>query len=611
MRVSPLELERGRGPGLQAFGKLNAGVTLEDAVTEFQGISQRLAQAFPETNEGREAHVERYADSYRDDNSPFFAFIMMATAFSVLLLACFNVANLLLAQAVTRMRDLAIRTAMGASRRRVVAELLYEAILLAGGGAVLGIAVAIAGTTFLDRWITSAATFPLPFWIEIGVETPVLVFAVVAGAVSALASGFLPALRASRTDVQGLLKNDARSMSSLRIGRLSRFMVLGELTVSAVLLVAGGHLVRDMRAVRDASYGFQADNVLTASVGPLDGVLQSRVAREVFFRDLRASLATEPGVEAVALGTTLPGQEAGWVTLGVEGASDPGGRDRPSARFAAVSVGYFETVGVSPVQGRAFRESDGPESEPVAVVNRSFAARFFPDADPVGKRIRIGEDGGPVAWRRIVGVVPDLYMDGATEPEGAPQGLYVPLAQSDANYVSISARSAGDPMALVPTLREAVTALQPDTPVYFVMTLRDSINIGLLDFILIGGLFAALGLAAFVLGSVGLYGLMAFVARQRIPEVGLRMAVGAQAPDVLKMVARQGTFHVFFGLAAGLLLAFLFRAAFIASGQDVTPWYLDVTLLVCGCLVITGMAATLIPAYKATTVDPVEALRRE
>jgi predicted permease len=611
MRVNALELERGGGPGLEGFGKLREGVTPQQAVAEFQGISARLAAAYPLTNEGLQAFLEPYADSYRDDNSAFFAVIMMGTAFSVLLLACFNVTNLLLARAVTRTRDMAIRTAVGASRRQVVVGLLQEALLLAGGGALLGIALAVVGTNFIDGWITAAATFPLPFWIEFSVETPVLVFAVTAGVVSALASGLLPAMRASKTDVHGLLKSEARSMSSLRIGRLSRGMVLAELTVSALLLVVGGHFVREISAARHSSYGFQTENVLTARVGLFEGVFPGLEERQAFYLDLRRNLLATPGVEAAALGTTLPGQVAGRIRLDAEGVVHGQERERPTARYAAISTGYFETVGVIPERGRVFAASDDVSSGPVAVVNRSFAERLFPDADPLGRRVRIGEGAGPEDWRTIVGVVPDLHMDGAFDPEGMPEGVYVPLTQSDARFVSIAARTLGDPMALAPTLREEVATLQGDTPVYFVMSLQDSINIGLLDFMLIGGLFGVLGLAAFILGSVGLYGVMAFLARQRTREVGLRMAMGARAGDVLRMIARQGTAQVIGGVTAGVVLAALFRAAFIAMGQDATPWQWSVTLLVCGALIITGMTATLIPAHRATTVDPMEALREE
>ncbi|MCK5651135.1 MAG: ABC transporter permease, partial [Gemmatimonadetes bacterium] len=228
LRVNALELQWGAGPGLEAFGKLRADATLQQAVVEFQGISARLAGAYPDTNEGLQAYVEPYAASYRDDDSPFFAFLMMGTAFSVLLLACFNVANLLLARAVTRTRDMAIRTAMGASRRRVMMEILQEALLLAGVGALLGVGMAVVGLDLIDRWITSAATFPLPFWIDFRVDAPILIFVVAAGVLSALASGLLPAIRASKTDIHGLLKSEAWSVSSLRIGRLSRGLVLAE-----------------------------------------------------------------------------------------------------------------------------------------------------------------------------------------------------------------------------------------------------------------------------------------------------------------------------------------------------------------------------------------------
>ncbi len=611
LRVNALELERGAGPGLEAFGRLRDDTTLQQAVVEFQGISARLTRAYPDTDEGLQAYVEPYADSYRDDNSPFFAFLMMGTAFSVLLLASFNVTNLLLARAVTRTRDMAIRTAMGASRRRVMTELLQEALLLAGAGSLLGVGMAVLGLDLIDRWMTSAATFPLPFWIDFRVDTPILLCVVAAGVVSALASGLLPAIRASKTDVHGLLKSESWSVSSLRIGRLSRGLVLAEITVSALLLVVGGHLINEIGVATYQDYGFRSEDVLTARVGLFDGVFPDAQSRQAFFRNLRANLLVTPGVESAALGTDLPGQDAGQVRFAGEGIVYGEEQERPIVRWAAVSPGYFETVGVSPDRGRVFMESDEEVGQPVALVNRSLAERFFPDADPIGRRLRIGGSGSPGPWRTIVGVVPDLHMDGGYEPQGLPDGLYVPLTQSDPRFVSIALRGTGDPLAFAPAIRGEVTALQEDTPVYFVMTLQDSININLLNLVFIGGLFALLGVAAFILAAVGLYGVMAFLARQRTREVGLRMALGAQAGDVLRMIGRQGTIQVFGGVTAGLTLAALFRGAFIAMGQEVTPWHWHVTMLACGAVIITGMTATLVPARRATSIDPMEALREE
>ncbi|MCK5651293.1 MAG: ABC transporter permease, partial [Gemmatimonadetes bacterium] len=416
-----------------------------------------------------------------------------------------------------------------------------------------------------------------------------------AGVLSALASGLLPAIRASKTDIHGLLKSESWSVSSLRIGRLSRGLVLAEITVSALLLVVGGHLINEIGVARYQDYGFRSEDVLTARVGLFDGVFPDTQSRQAFFRDLRANLLVTPGVEAAALGTDLPGQDAAQVRFAMEGIAYGEEQELPQARWAAVSPGYFETVGVSPDRGRVFMESDEEGGQPVVVVNRSLAERFFPDADPIGRRVRIGGGGGPGPWRTIIGVVPDLHMDGGYEPQGLPDGVYVPLTQSDPRFVSIALRGTGDPLAFAPAIRGEVTALQGDTPIYFVMTLQDSININLLNLVFIGGLFALLGVAAFILAAVGLYGVMAFLARQRTREVGLRMALGAQASDVLRMIGRQGMIQVFGGVTAGMILAALFRGVFLATGQEVTPWHWHVTLLVCGAVILTGMAATLVP----------------
>lgn len=611
LRIDAAELDRGEGPGLEVFGRLRDGVTLTEAQVELRGIGGRLAETWPDTNGGLVPLVEEYTASYHEQDSDVTLAFLMLTGLAVLLIASFNVTNLLLARAVSRTRDLAIRVAIGASRRRMVASLLYEATFIALGGAALGTMMAVLGVGIIHRLIVDAATYPLPFWMQFRVDAPILLFVLGLTGIGTLASGLIPALKASRVDVHGLLQDASRGATSLGISRLSRLLVVGELTVSVMLLMAAGHIVEELYSVRKAEYGYPMDDVVTARVGLFDTVVPDREGRLSFYRDLQGRLQDRSDVLAAALTTTLPGQVAPTVTFVTEGVSYPGAAGAPPARVAFVSPGYFRAFDIPLGAGRDFAPADDTEATPVAVVNRSFAELFFPGQDPLGKRIRMAEGDEEAPWRTIVGLAPDLNMDGALEPQGTPQGVYLPIAQADAHFMSIAVRGRGDPMALAPAVREAVLALQEDTPVYFVRTLRDAVNTNLLDTLLGGGLFASFGVAAFFLAMVGLYGVTAFLASQRTKEVGVRMALGARSSAVLGLVFRRGSRQVAIGLSAGVLLAAVAREGMRGLGAGVTDWSLGVTLVVCALLGVTSMAAVLIPAWRSSRVDPVLVLQSD
>jgi hypothetical protein len=316
-------------------------------------------------------------------------------------------------------------------------------------------------------------------------------------------------------------------------------------------------------------------------------------------------------VTAVALGTALPGMPTSILRAAVEGEAYTDAADVPTARVVYASPGFFEAFESPPLQGRSFTESDDDAGAPVAVVNRPYAERFFPDGDPVGRQIRVGWPDPEGPWRTVVGVVPDLDMDGALDPKRPNEGIYIPLGQSDARTVSIAVRTSGDPLAFAPVIRDEVTGLQGDTPVYFVKTLQDAINTNLFDLVILGGLLWALALAAFLLASVGLYGVSSFLASQRTRELGVRIALGATGGEVVGLVMRQGSRQVLLGLTVGVLLAAGIMAVMGRGGMQVVPWSFGVAGAVCVALGATGLAAVFAPAWRATKVDPVEALRAQ
>lgn len=611
LKIDLLATERGSGPGLEVYGRLRDGVTLDEARAEFDGIGARLAAAYPATNKGLVTLIKPYVASYHADDATIAVTFYLGFGLAVLLIACFNVANLLLAQAVTRTRDMAIQRAMGASRRRVVAKILQQAFLLSSAGAVVGVLLASADMSLLDRWIAGTATFPLPFWMELRVDGAVLLFVLGAVGIASLASGLLPALRASKTDVHLALAETSRGSSSLRMGRLSRFLVLSQVTLTTTLLVLAGHLALQVAEAREAVYGYPADDVLTARVMLSDGAFPDREDRLGFHRELVRRLEEKPGVLAAALGTALPGTEASISRIAVEGRVYPDAADVPTARVAYASPGFFDAFEATALQGRSFGATDDEDGPPVAVVNQAYAARFFTGQDPVGQLIRVGWPDPEGPWRTVVGVVPDLDMDGALDPEGDPEGVYLPLAQADVRSVSIAVRTLGDPLAFVAVIRDEVTALQGDTPVYFVQTLRDAINTSLLNLLIVGGLLWPLALVAFILASVGLYGVTTFLASQRTRELGVRIALGAMGGDILRLVVGQGTRQVLLGLALGVFLAAGSMVMMDRGGMEVVSWSFMIAGAVCIVIGGTALAAVFAPAWRATRVDPVEALRAE
>jgi predicted permease len=606
LRPDPLASERGAGHYVTTFGKLRADVTVEQAQTEFSGIAARIAELYPDTNEGLDARVMLYTDMVMDGEGRAIMLSMLATVFLVLILACVNVANLLLARAAGRTKELAIRTAMGANRSRVLSHLVSEAAVLTLAGAVVGLGIAKVGIDIFDR--LAVDTDP-PFWFVFALDGPILLFVVMVTVVAALVAGLIPGIKASGGKVHELLKDESRGSSSMRIGRLSRLLVMGEVAMSVGLLVTAGLMVKGMIRLRTMDYGFDRAEVFTARMGIFPDDFPDEDSKQVFFRDLRNGLETRPEVARASLASVLPGLGAPMGPLAMEGEVYPTDRDYPLARTVRVTPGYFETMGVRLAQGRDFKAGDEAGGLPVAIVNQSFVRRFSPGEEVLGKRFRMGRSESEQPWLTVVGVVPDLYVEGLGNAGNDPQGFYVPLAQTTAQFVSIAVRGMGEPGAMAAVIRDEVVRHSPDTPIYWPRPLQEAVEEDLWFVDLFGGLFLIFGVGALFLAAVGLYGVMAFSVKQRTHEVGIRMALGAESGRVLGLVLRRGALQVLLGLLIGLGLG-----AFLSSGMRqgftlVEPWDAQVFLGISFVLLTTALVATILPARRATKVDPVEALR--
>lgn len=606
LRRDPLSEPRGDGLTLEVIGRLKPGVTLEQARAELAAIVERQAATYPETNAGYAAVVKPLVEEYIDDELRNLLWIMLAAVTLVLLLACANVASLLLARATTRIKEIALRTALGAGRGRIIRQMLAESVLLAVPGALLGLAIANGGIDLVNRALEWDRP---PFWISIALHPPVFVFALGATLVAAIAAGLVPALQASRVDVNDILKEEGRGGSAgLSISRANRLIVITEVAFACVLLVFSALMVRSVMSLRNLDLGVEVERVMTARIGLFESKYPEASQRLELFERLVERLAAQPGVESAALTSGLPASGSDGSAYEIEGRSYPDRRDIPDTRLAVVTPGFFETFEIPLLKGRLFGSQDRPETAPVVIVNRSFSERNWPGEDPLGRRIRLGRGDAEESWRTIVGVVPDARLGSLDDEE--QDGIYVPLTQLDRQFISIAVRTTSpDPASAAPLLRETVLALDRDQPIYWVRTMARAIFEEAFFFNFFATLFLIFGLAALVLAAVGIYGVMAFSVGQRSHEIGIRMALGARREDVLGMVLRQGSGRLAIGLGIGLAIAFAgsrFLGAMLFEIEPADPAAFLITALF---LTAVTLFACWVPAQRAARIDPTQALR--
>jgi predicted permease len=576
---------------LRVMGRLKDGVSWERAELEFATIAERLARQYPEANAGVGAQLITFIEFDTPHEQVFFGIaVMVFTTVLVLLIACSNVANLLLARAALRTREAAIRAAIGARRIRVLLPFFAEAVVLAACGSILGIGIAYYGTSLFSDALVGTGK---PYYMAITVDLPILGWVLAISALTAIASGAAPAWQISLTEVGGVLNDESRGSSSLRLGKLSRTLVIGEIAMSCALLASAGITTKSIVKLRTYEYDFATDNIFTARVGLFETEYPDRATRTQFFRDLEERLQEVPGVQSVALADMLPGSCCLNRRFTVEGETYASERDYPITATASVTPDYFRAFEVEMSAGRAFEQMDDAGANPVVIVNQRFAERFFAGQNPIGRRIREG---------RMEGFDPGV--DAA--------GYYVPIAQRDLSFVSMALQIRGNnPMVTTQSVRETVHALDADLPIYQVKTMGGVLWSGNWYYTVFGALFVAFGIAALFMASVGLYGVLSFSVSRRTNEMGIRMALGAGTLDVIRLVLRQGFAHLGIGLGIGLILAALLLMAVAPLMFESAPF--DPAVFVCSIAVIlvVGLVASLVPALRATNVDPVEALRRE
>lgn len=602
------DVARGSGPQYRAFGRLASGVTIEEASAEFEAISQRLALEYPETNEDVHAVIEPYAERWMGPQISGILYLMLTIVSFVLLIACANVTNILIARATERTREIAVRTALGARRSRVVMQLMTESLLLSIVGGMFGLAIAFGGVWIFNY---ASAGMEMAFWVDVRIDALSLLFVLGLVLVAGVAAGVAPAVQASKTNVNEVLKDESRGASSFRLSRFSKMLVISEIAFSFALLVVSALMIKGVLKLRTMDYGFEPEQLFIADLSLMSAEYPDAAGRVQFFEELQARLAAIPGVRGATLTRVLPVKGTWRANIGLEGTTSTNIEDYPVTHYAQITPSFFDVFRIPLLQGRGFGPEDRIGAEPVAIVNQRFAERFFSGQSALGRRIRRGGPNSQQPWRTIVGVVSNAYMADIGNEGPNADGVYLPLAQGAFFFTNIVMRTVGDPLAYTPLVRDAVESLDPNLPIAEVNTLAGDILLDKKVFEVFGRLFLLFGAAALFLASVGLYGVMSFAVSRRTKELGVRVALGARGSDVLGLVLRQGVFQLVVGLTLGLALAAALSRAMSGAFIQVDPWDMSIFGMIALMLTATGLLATIIPARRATKVDPMVALRYE
>jgi putative ABC transport system permease protein len=593
---------------LLVVGRLKPGVTREQAQAEMNTIASRLDQQYPKTNTGRRVVLIPLASDVVRQYRPALLVLLGAVGF-LLLIACANVANLMLARAASRRRELAIRATLGAGRFRVVRQLVTESLMLGVLGGALGVVFAIWGVGLLPKLFPPEFTRFIPGADRMTVDLRALGFTFFLSLVTGIIFGLAPALRASRLDLNETLKEGAaQAGASAGHHRLRNALVVAEISLALVLLIGTGLMAKSFAHLLEMNPGFRTDHVLTMEMAlPMAKYKEDQKAA-AFYQQLLERIRALPGVQSAAATSNLPlGGTNQTDGILIEGRPAPPPGHINEVNYRVITPGYFQTMGVPVLAGRSVAEQDAATAAPVILVNQATAKRYWPGEDPVGKRVQFN-DPGTQPWMTVIGVVANIRNDLSEMPKDE---IYVPYTQADSHFMVLAVRTAGDPLSIASAVREQIAALDQDQPVAHVQSFDEVRWQSLFTARVPAVLLGVFAVAALLLAGVGVYGVMAYVVSQQTHEIGIRVALGAQRGDVMKLVLGQGLRLSGIGLAIGLAgsLALTRVMASLLFGVSATDpaTFLSITVLLAG----VALLACYVPARRAMRVDPMVALRYE
>jgi putative ABC transport system permease protein len=598
------------GYQFEAAARLKPGRTMEQAAAELESIGARLEKTYPDTNKGRRLMAWPARRYLVGSETQQYSIMLLCSVIFVLLIACVNVANLQFARATGRLREVAVRTALGASRWRVITQLVTESVLLSVFGAVFGLLIGIWGMGMIRGGMPPEIERYILGWKDIQMDARTLLFTLVAAVLSGVLAGLAPAWQCSRPNLTDALKEGGRGGSTGGARhRLRNILVASEIALAVVLLVGAGLMVRGFRKLVENGERLEPATLLTMRLALTDNKYHEPYRRIAFYRDVLDGIRVLPGVRTAAAVTALPySDHSDGRIFTIEGR--PAQPDQlPNGMYQATTPGYFDIAHIPLVAGRLLTESDGADAPKVALISQRMAQRWWKNESPVGQHIRLGGPDSKDPWLTIVGVAGDIMHNPYDrEPR---RTIYVPFPQAPQLWMDIGVRTAGDPLALAPAISAAVRAVDREQPITDLRTMERAIHnraIGLNYMAVLMGVF---GLLALGLSAIGVYGVMAYMVSEQTHEIGIRMALGAERQNVLAMVFRRGMLTIAAGLAVGLPLAWGFARLMASLIFGVTANDAATFVSIPLALIAAASLAIYIPARRATKIDPIVALRYE
>jgi putative ABC transport system permease protein len=609
---------RGAHPGLSGVGKMKPSVTVQQAMSDLDTVARRIAQQYPDSSKNLAVRITPYYESVVQSIRPALFVLIAAVAF-VLLIGCANLANLMLSKAEARQREIAIRSALGADRWRIIQQLLTESVLLAGAGGVIG---ALLATWAVKAFVASRPT-TVPRVDLLTVDGRVLAFVAAISIVTGILFGLVPALRASAPDLLTALKESVRGSASVAARRFRSALVVSEVALALMLLVGAGLMIRSFGRLMAIDPGFTAERVVTMRVSLPNAKYPTRAAWTIFHEEMLRRVRTLPAIDAVGLNSAVPLEGGGFESPVIAEGQPMPSPDRPGTQtlFQASSPEYFRAMGIQVLEGRTFTDRDTADSTPVAVVDELLARKFFPDTDPIGKRIAFEFTGHNAAdskplWREIIGVVRHVRHYGmATEPPFVQ--VYTPFVQlpywmlDRRPSMALVARTTLPPEAVAASIRREVSSIDRDIPVFAVQTMEGYVAQNTEQPRLSVMLLTGFGALALLLSVVGIYGVLSYSVSQRTQEIGIRMALGATRRDVLGLVVGHGMLLTAIGIAIGLAASSVVTRSMAALLFQVSPHDPATFVVIAALLGSVALVASVLPGLRATRVSPIQALRYE
>jgi putative ABC transport system permease protein len=594
--------------GLGVYARLKEGTTLDQARQEAVSVAAVLAAAFPDTNEGWGAYLRPLREAFIPADVRLIVWTMMGAVTLVLLIACFNVANLMLARASTRAREISIRTALGAGRGRLLRQLLTESVIVALASVPLGIVLAWLSTQLMN---SSIPPDQLPYFIHWELDSRALAYTIGVAALTGIIFGLAPAIQASKADLQEALKESGRGMAGSGRGWIRNTLVVSEVALSLLLLVGASLFMRSFVNLQHASGGFETAPLMTMRFYLPNEQYATSDAKSRRVEDILRRVEALPGVQAAFASNLVPlGSGGGDSMIAIDGQAVAKG-DEPNVGFTGVSPHLLRTLGLPIVRGRDFTDTEGVSRVPVAVINEAMATKFWPKDDPIGRRFRVLDDDTNREWFTIIGVTSNFRHDELDDFDPIAPCAYVPFPYGAFPNTGLTIRAAGDPALIAGPAREQIRASDPSLAVFQAITMEALRQRGYWQFWLFGWMFSMFGGIALLLAAVGVYGVLSYSVAQRTPEIGVRLALGAARGDVLKLIIVEGVKLAVIGVVLGALGSFFVTPVVRTQLYNVSPTdplsFLGVSLF----LTTIAFFASYLPARRATAVDPLVALRAE